>query len=129
MHLGNEPHEHEHTHSHMHTHDGVHYHEHEHTHTHTHDGEHMEGHEHDHPHTHEGEHSHDHAHGISPKDELIALVRYMIDHNSAHADELVRLAEKAEGMGAKAADEKILEAVGAFRQGNAMLTEALALLK
>ena len=36
------------------------------------------GHTHDHPHTHEPEHAHDHSHTAAPRDELIALMRYII---------------------------------------------------
>ena len=40
--------------------------------------EHDCGHTHDHPHTHEPEHAHDHSHTAAPRDELIALMRYMV---------------------------------------------------
>ena len=43
--------------------------------------EHDCGHTHDHPHTHEPEHAHDHSHTAAPRDELIALMRYMVGHN------------------------------------------------
>ena len=50
---------------------------------------HME-HDHDcgHAHEHEHEHSHDHSHTDTPREELIALMRYMVGHNVSHTNEL-----------------------------------------
>ena len=56
--------------------------------------EHDCGHTHDHPHTHELEHAHDHSHTAAPRDELIALMRYMVGHNVSHTNELKALAHK-----------------------------------
>ncbi len=56
--------------------------------------EHDCGHTHDHPHTHEPEHAHDHSHTAAPRDELIALMRYMVGHNVSHTNELKELAHK-----------------------------------
>ena len=56
--------------------------------------EHDCGHTHDHPHTHELEHAHDHSHTAAPRDELIALMRYMVGHNVSHTNELKELAHK-----------------------------------
>ena len=56
---------------------------------------HME-HDHDceHAHEHEHEHSHDHSHTDTPREELIALMRYMVGHNVSHTNELKELAHK-----------------------------------
>ena len=59
-------------------------HEHEHTHAHTHE------HPHDHDHLHEDGSAHDHTH--TPMEELLALMKYMVGHNAAHARELADLA-------------------------------------
>ena len=75
-------------------------HTHEHTHadgsTHTH--EHTHPHDHDHPHTHDhgcDEHACSGCSGCSgcadPKQELMALMKYMVGHNTAHANELAQL--------------------------------------
>lgn len=102
------------THSHEHTHDGV-------THTHTH------------------EHTHDHgcaghcgscdtACGHTPLEELMALMKYMVDHNTAHANELAQLAEKLRQSGNAAAGEQVLAAVSDYEKGNLRLSAVLASL-
>ena len=55
--------------------------------------EHDCGHTHDHPHTHEPEHAHDHSHTAAPRDELIALMRYMVCllYTSDAADDSLRV--------------------------------------
>ena len=129
-------HSHEHAHTHEHTHDGV-THTHEHTHTHTHD--------HDHPHTHDhlhGEgHHHDHSHDCdhncagcasqcehTPMEELLALMKYMANHNAAHARELADLAIQLEKAGSHTAYEQVMAAVSDFEKGNLRLTAVLASL-
>lgn len=107
---------HEHSHSHEHTHDGV-----THTHEHTHEGEH--------------EHSHDCAHdcgtcgGCDPMTETVALMDYMVKHNTAHANELAQLAKKLEELGNTAAAEQVLAAVSEFEKGNLRLSVVLASLR
>ena len=123
---------HEHTHTHAHTHDGV-EHTHEHTHVHSHDGG-------DHVHTHDGAHGdHDHSHdcthecgtcgGCDPMTETLALMRYMVNHNAAHARELADLAKKLGELGNHAASEQVLAAVSEFEKGNLRLSAVLASLK
>ena len=72
-----------HTHAHTHA-DGV---THTHAHTHTHD------HENEHTHSHDDcGHTHCDACGgceHSPKEELMALMKYMVGHNASHANELI----------------------------------------
>lgn len=111
-------------------HDGVHAHEHTHdgvTHTHEHD------HHHDHDHEH---HHHDCApeqcascSGCgehTPKEELMALMKYMVNHNTAHANELAGMAKKLEEMGDKAAYDQVMLAVSDFEKGNLRLSTILA---
>ena len=110
-------------------HDGVHAHEHTHdgvTHTHEHH------HDHDHDHHHDpgcapeqcascggcGEHT--------PKEELVALMKYMVNHNTAHANELAGLAKKLEELGDKTAYEQVMLAVSDFEKGNLRLSTILA---
>ena len=136
-------HEHTHTHTYEHTHD----HEHgtgEHQHTHTHSYEHS--HSHEHPHTHDHEHTHDHQHdhehshcdhGCSncaapcqhtPMEELTALMKYMANHNAAHARELAGLADQLRQAGNPAAYEQVMAAVSDFEKGNLRLSAVLASL-
>ena len=129
-------HTHEHTHSHAHTHDGV---EHTHEHSHAHD------HDHEHPHTHDhlhGEgHTHEHSHDCTgncagcgstcqhtPMEELVALMKYMANHNAAHAKELADLAAQLEKAGNHMAFEQVMAAVSDFEKGNMRLSMVLASL-
>ena len=135
-HVGGHSHDHTHTHTHEHTHDGV-AHSHEHTHSHAHD--------HEHPHTHDhlhGEgHSHDHSHGCSgschgcasqcehtPMEELVALMKYMVSHNAAHAKELADLAAQLKKAGSDMAYEQVMAAVSDFEKGNLRLSAVMASL-
>ena len=122
-------HEHSHAHTHEHTHDGhththehVHAHSHSHEHPHTHDHLHEQGHEHHHHH-HDHEHHHEHTH--APMDELLALMKYMVGHNAAHAKELADLAVKLDEAGSHASYHKVMDAVACFEKGNEMLAEVL----
>ena len=131
-------HAHEHTHTHEHTHDGVaHTHEHCHAHEHTHEHPHQHDHLHGEGHTHD--HSHDHCHdhdcagscntcgGCShtPMEELVALMKYMVGHNAAHAKELADLAVQLEKAGSHAAYEQVMAAVSDFEKGNMRLSVVL----
>lgn len=99
--------------------------------------------DHDHPHTGAnqpdcgcGEHSHcgDRAECAAcsehhdPREELLALMRYMIGHNAQHANELAKLARKLEEMGDRTASEQVLQAVGDYEKGNLRLSTVLASL-
>ena len=116
---------------------------------HSHDGEGHE-HHHDHEHPHEHGHHHDHAHphdhghphcdrstcggecagcaDVDPKTELIALMKYMVGHNAAHANELAQLAGKLKDMGEGVAYEQVMQAVSDFEKGNMRLSTVLAAL-
>ena len=110
-------------------HDGVHAHEH------THDGV-----THTHEHHHDHDHDHHHDHGCAPeqcascggcgehtpKEELVALMKYMVNHNTAHANELACLAKKLEELGDKTAYEQVMLAVSDFEKGNLRLSTILA---
>ena len=137
-HISGGAHEHTHTHAdgtvhtHVHTHEGAHVHTHPHEHTHTH----SDGTVHTHPHTHEGEHTHSHdcdqncgsceAHcEHTPMEELMALMKYMVGHNAAHAKELAELAAKLEEAGNHVAYEQVMAAVSDFEKGNMRLSVVL----
>jgi len=113
--------------------------------THTHEHCHEHAHEHSHPHDHaqlhsEG-HAHDHSHDCggscgscasgcshTPKEELLALMKYMISHNAAHAKELADLASQLEKAGSHMAYEQVMAAVSDFEKGNLRLSTVLASL-
>ena len=96
---------------------------------HHHDHEH---HHHDHDHHH---HDHDHCHSDcgscasrcehTPMEELVALMRYMVGHNAAHARELADLAKQFEIAGNHAAFEQVMAAVSDFEKGNMRLSVIL----
>ena len=135
-HVGGHDHEHTHTHTHEHTHDGVtHSHAHDHAHEHTH--EHPHNHDHLHDHGAEHHHSHDcvgHCHSCeghcehTPMEELTALMKYMANHNAAHARELADLAQQLEKAGNHMAFEQVMAAVSDFEKGNLRLSAVLASL-
>ena len=136
---GDHHHEHEHAHTHEHTHEG---HAHNHEHCHSHDHDHAHPHEHEHLHGHD--HHHDHHHHDqdcgctcgscsskcehTPMEELVALMKYMVGHNAAHAQELAELAEQLDKAGSHAAFEQVMAAVCDFEKGNMRLTAVLSAL-
>ena len=62
-------------------------------------------------------------------EELQALMQYMVNHNTAHANELAQLAEQLKKAGSAAAYEQVLAAVSDFEKGNMRLSAVLASLK
>ncbi len=117
-------HGHEHTHEHTHT-DGV---------THSHSHSHHAGQEEMHDHTHGDTSCSDHQHcgscsGGDCKNETVALLTYMLQHNEHHAAELDQMADNLNKMGMTAASKTIKEAVADFQKGNMRLGLALTLVK
>ena len=60
-----------------------------------------------------------------PKQELMALMKYMVGHNTAHANELAQLAKQLQDLGENAAYEQIMLAVSDFEKGNLRLSTVL----
>ena len=123
-------------HDHNHIHDHDHCHDHDHHHHHDHDHDHHHHHDHDHHHHHH-DHSHDCAHDCgscasacshTPMEELVALMKYMVGHNAAHAKELADLAVQLQKAGSPAAYEQVMAAVSDFEKGNMRLSVVLASL-
>ena len=100
-------------------------------------------HDHDHVHAHDHDHAHEHTHcdrpvdcdhdcagcqNVDPREELIALMKYMVGHNAAHANELAQLAGKLKDLGEDTAYEQIMLAVSDFEKGNMRLSTVLAAL-
>ena len=96
------------------------------------------GHDHTHPHDHAHSHSHDCSGSCqscgsqcehTPMEELMALMKYMVGHNAAHAKELADLAVQLEQIGSRAAYEQVMAAVSDFEKGNMRLSVVLNSLK
>ena len=100
-------------------------------------------HDHEHPHTHDHLHddvqAHEHTHGCAgecggcqaqcqhtPREELMALMKYMVGHNAAHAKELADLAAKLDQTGDHTAYEQVMAAVSDFEKGNMRLSVVLS---
>ena len=107
--------------------------------------DHLPGHHHDHDHHHHHDHDHDHHHHHdhdhgctgscqgcasqcehTPMEELMALMKYMVGHNAAHAKELADLAGQLEKLGNRMAYEQVMAAVSDFEKGNMRLSMVLA---
>ncbi len=92
-------------------------------------------HDHDHSHTHEHDHGCD---GVcagcasqcehTPMEELTALMKYMVGHNTAHAKELADLAAQLDKIGNHMAYEQVMAAVSDFEKGNMRLSVVLSSL-
>ena len=93
------------------------------------------GHAHGHCHNHDHHHEHECAcggqcrSGHTPMDELVALMKYMVGHNAAHAKELADLAHQLEQAGSHTAYEQVMAAVSDFEKGNLCLSVVLASLE
>ncbi len=79
---------------------------------------------HSHAHSHGHSHHHDHS-DIAPMEELLALMKYMVSHNDAHAQEMATLAEQLKEMGKLRAYNKIMDAVADFDMLNAKFDAVL----
>ena len=79
------------------------------------------GHSHVHSHAH---HPHDHGEA-TPMEELLALMKYMVSHNDAHAQEMAELADQLKEAGKNRAYEKMMDAVADFDMVNAKLDAVL----
>ena len=91
------------------------------------------GHCHDHDHHHHDHCDHDHCDGHchcdhTPMEELVALMKYMVGHNAAHARELAELADQLEKAGSHTAYEQVMAAVSDFEKGNMRLSVVLSSL-
>lgn len=74
-------------------------------------------------HTHSHDHTGDHTHGDgdTPMEELLALMKFMVSHNDAHAQELAELAGQLKDAGKARAYNQIMDAVANFDIVNAQL--------
>ncbi len=91
---------------------------------HSHDG-HTHSHAGGHSHHHHQDHNHGHAADGTPLEELLALMKYMVNHNDAHAQELSELALQLQSGGKSRAYRQIMDAVASFDMANAQLDAVL----
>ncbi len=70
-------------------------------------------------------HSHDQPHDAAPMDELLALMKYMVSHNDAHAQELAELAQQLNAAGKAQAYQKLMDTVAEFDTANGRLNAIL----
>ena len=82
-----------------------------------------------HTHTH-GDEEHDHkpAENATPLQELLVLMRYLVSHNDAHAQEVADLARELQIAGKDIAYDEIMDAVSDFDMVNAKLDAILSQL-
>lgn len=88
----------------------------------------LEGERHSHA-GHAHSHSHGHSHDVTPMEELLALMKYMVSHNDAHAQEMAALAQQLKDMGKTRAYDKIMDAVSDFDVLNAKFEGVLKELR
>ena len=81
------------------------------------------GHCHEHTHADGTTHSHTHATASSPE-EALALLKYMLDHNRHHAEELHDLAHNFDEVSA----ELLHDAVDKLGESNDLIEQALSLI-
>ena len=74
-----------------------------------------------HAHGHGHSHTHSHGHSETSLEELLALMKYMVSHNDAHAQELAELADQLKTAGRNRAYQKLMDAVASFDIANAQL--------
>ena len=72
-------------------------------------------------HHHHHDHDHSHEHNGTPLEELLMLMKYMVSHNDAHAQELAELASQLQAAGKDRAYRRIMDAVAEFDIANAKL--------
>jgi len=86
---------------------------------------------HSHAHAHSSVHDHSHSGGHrhcdtdTPMEELLALMKYMVAHNDAHAQEMAELATRIRDAGKVSAYKKIMDAVADFDILNAKFDAVL----
>ena len=73
------------------------------------------------------EHNHSHNHNTETEEELFAMLRYTLAHNTAHAKDLGPLAHQLKHFGYSDAALKIKEALTYFEKGNEYIIEAIKL--
>ncbi|HAL87605.1 MAG TPA: hypothetical protein DCO69_00435, partial [Clostridiales bacterium] len=70
-------------------------------------------------------HTHVPEEGATPLNELLALMKYLVSHNDAHAQEVANLAGDLLSAGKNVAYDEIMDAVADFDSVNAKLAAIL----
>lgn len=78
-----------------------------------------------HFHSHQFEGEHNHGENSETMDEMLALMKFMVRHNDAHAQELADLAQQLQSAGKTRAYRQIMDAVSDFDMVNAKLDAVL----
>ena len=82
-----------------------------------------------HCHTHgEAEHDHLPVENATPLEELLVMMKYLVSHNDAHAQEVAELAQNLMAAGKDVAYDEIMDAVSDFDMVNAKLAAVLTKL-
>ena len=82
-----------------------------------------------HSHTHGDEvHNHRPAENATPLEELLVMMKYLVSHNDAHAQEVADLARELMDAGKNVAYDEIMDAVSDFDMVNAKLAAVLSKL-
>lgn len=82
-----------------------------------------------HCHTHaDMEHDHQPVENAAPLEELLVMMRYLVSHNDAHAQEVANLAGELMAAGKNSAYDEIMDAVSDFDMVNAKLAAILSKL-
>lgn len=68
------------------------------------------------------------AANLDPKAEVIALIQYMVKHNTAHAAELAKMGKRFYELNEKMAGDQVMQAVADYEKGNMRLSTILAAL-
>lgn len=93
---------------------------------HAHCHHHHDHHSHDHGHSHGHSHHHTHEHGTETAGSMTAhLLKYMLDHNTHHVDELRDLIAKLTDEGCTGAAQAATRALEFYQQGNHELAHAV----
>jgi len=98
-----------------------------HTHAHSHaDGSvHTHGHAHEHGHEHDHNHNHTGQGAVSEKEEVKALLNYMLSHNEHHAEELMGISDRFRDLDMEANAELLDMAISHYKKGNELVEKAL----
>ena len=80
---------------------------------------------HDHPHGHEHQHEHPGNGGMNTDKQTLALLKYMLEHNRHHAEELHDLAHCFD----EVAEDLIHQAVDKLGESNDLIEQALCLIR
>ncbi len=92
----------------------------------------MHEHEHDHDHMHPHPHPHSHEAGSAQDGSMtqtLALLRYMLEHNRSHAEEVKALIPKLTEQGLADAAMMLDSCVSSYHDGNEWLAAALRKLE